>query len=58
MIQTKEDAKRYCPSNSKCRGDDQTALLEDDYDEGMCTIDGERCQYSSCSILKNIMGAP
>ena len=29
---TVDDAKRYWPSNSKCRGDNQTPLFEFDYE--------------------------
>ena len=51
---TMSDAKRYCPMNSKSRGDDQTALFED-YNEGMCDLDHERCHFKTCSTLKKIM---
>jgi hypothetical protein len=52
---TADDAKLYCPTNSKCRGDNQTSLCSDDFDEGMCEIDSERCHYATCLILKKMM---
>ena len=54
---TKEDAQRYCPVNSKGRGDNQMSLGNDDYDfdEGVCKIDGDKCHFASCSILTKIM---
>jgi hypothetical protein len=48
---TMNDAKKYCPMNSKSRGDNQLSLVED-YNEGLCDLDHERCQYKTCSILK------
>jgi hypothetical protein len=54
MKPTMDDAKRYCPLNSKGRGDNQISLFED-CDEGTCQDDHEKCHYLTCSILKNIM---
>ena len=51
---TLEDAKRYCPMNSKSRGDNQIALVED-FDSGICELDHERCHFTMCSILDGIM---
>lgn len=48
---TMDDAKKYCPMNSKSRGDTQTALFED-YNEGVCDLDHEKCHYKTCSILQ------
>jgi hypothetical protein len=55
MTATSEDAKRYCPVNSKCRGDNQPSLCPDDYDVGTCKLDGEKCHFAACSILKKMM---
>ena len=55
MTPTLDDAKRYCPMNSKARGDNQMALCFYDYDEGLCHIDHERCQYQTCSTLAVLM---
>lgn len=56
MIPTHDDAERYCPMNSKCRGDNQTSLCNDDrFNEGTCKLDNERCQYATCSTLKRMM---
>jgi len=52
---TIEDAKQYCPCNSKCRGDDQCPLCGDNFEEGACKLDGERCHPQSCSTLKQIV---
>ncbi len=55
---TEDDAKRYCPMNSKCRGDNQTPLFEFDHEVGNCQLDGEECHFKTCSLLKDILVAP
>ena len=52
---TADDAKRYCPMNTKCRGDNQQSLFEFDYEVGNCRIDGEECHFKTCSTLKATM---
>jgi hypothetical protein len=53
MTEQPKDGKTFCPMNNKCRGDNQLALIED-YDEGICDIDHEKCHFKTCSIFKNI----
>jgi hypothetical protein len=52
---TFDDAKRYCPCNSKCRGDDQCPICGDDFEEGQCKLDNDRCHPESCSTLKMLL---
>ncbi len=53
---TADDAKQYCPMNTKHRGsDDQQPLFEFDYDEGNCKLDGEKCHYKTCSTLIRVI---
>jgi hypothetical protein len=52
---TADDAKQYCPMNSKCRGDNQQPLFEFDYEVGNCKLDGEECHFKTCSTLEAMM---
>jgi len=54
-IPTIEDARRYCPLNNKSRGDDQTPLFDDEYDDDICLSDHEQCNFATCSILKEVI---
>jgi hypothetical protein len=52
---TADDAKRYCPCNSKCRGDNQEALFEFDHEVGNCKLDGDKCHFATCGTLNQIV---
>lgn len=53
--QIEHDPRRFCPLNSKARGDNQLVILgQDEFepDIGNCKIDGEKCHYETCETFQ------
>ncbi len=51
------DPRRYCPLNSKARGENQLVILDRDEfepDIGNCKLDGEKCQHQTCETFQRI----
>jgi hypothetical protein len=51
------DPRRYCPLNSKARGDNQLTILDKDsfeHEIGNCKLDGEKCHHETCETFQRI----